>query len=202
VSRKLRDELRDSLGISTDSLIILSVGFVIRRKGYEELLSLLSEVDLDFYIYLVGEFRFHRDHFLSAHSEDTDQIVAYGKKVLGDKLVFTGPVNRVNDYLQLADIFILNSRQEGMPNVLLEAMACGCAVLCRDLPGFSGYVLDHGKTGLIYRDNEELKSEILRLGTHPEVREELGRNAAEFISGIASFGIVWKQLLLLLNKSQ
>lgn len=198
VSRNLRDELRNNLGISPDSLIILSVGFIIPRKGYKELLSLLSEVDLDFQMYLIGEFRFSNDHFLTAHSGEADQIIEFGKKVLGDKLVLTGPVNCVHEYLQLADIFILNSQQEGLPNVILEAMACGCAVICRDLPGFNGYVLNHGKTGLIYRDNEELKSEILQLGTNPEIREGLGRNAAEFISDIAAFKIVWNKLLKLL----
>jgi glycosyltransferase involved in cell wall biosynthesis len=44
---------------------------------------------------------------------------------LADRLTFTGPVANVREYLMAADAFILPSKREGVPNAVLEAMACG-----------------------------------------------------------------------------
>ncbi|OGV57307.1 MAG: hypothetical protein A2X45_25505 [Lentisphaerae bacterium GWF2_50_93] len=61
-----------------------------------------------------------------------DEITGRG---LGGKFIITGEIPYAKDMLPCADIFFLSSMYEGMPNVLLEAIDAGCAVLSMDVGG-------------------------------------------------------------------
>ena len=53
---------------------------------------------------------------------------------IADRVVFTGYVNNLWDLMRRADAFVSMSRCEGRPNVVLEAMACGCPLVVSDIP--------------------------------------------------------------------
>ncbi len=57
------------------------------------------------------------------------------RRGLSDKFIITGEIPSAKDLLPCADIFFLSSLYEGMPNVLLEAIGAGCAVLSMDVGG-------------------------------------------------------------------
>ena len=200
VTIKEKTEYRAKIGMPETGLSLLCSGSVIPRKGFRELFSMLAGIHLDFRLYILGEYNFPDGHFLHPYEEDAREIKQFGEKSLGDKIVFTGPLQNVNEYMQAADIFLLPSTEEGLPNVLLEAMACGCVVICRDLPGIRGYMVTHNETGIIYQGTEELQSQIMRLSVDPELRLILGERAAEFVLQNASFEVVWNNLKLLLSE--
>jgi glycosyltransferase involved in cell wall biosynthesis len=80
-----------------------------------------------------------------------------------------------------SQIFILPSSSEGHPKALIEAMACGAAVIGTDVPGIREIII-HGKTGWLSPvDIDSLKIAINSLLVNPSLRSELGRNARQFI---------------------
>lgn len=96
-----------------------------------------------------------------------------------DRIDFLDPVHR-NEAMKLMKnclFFVLPSRTEAMGRVMLEAWACGKAVIGANVDGIPFYLRD-GKTGLLFEreDIEGLRSRLLLLLTHPELAQELGEN--------------------------
>ena len=91
-----------------------------------------------------------------------------------------GRVGNLAEWYARADLFVLSSRVEGIPNVLLEAMASGCACLAIDCPtgpaeliapGHSGWLLSPGSGAA------ELEAALQALMDQPELRRRLGQGA-------------------------
>jgi glycosyltransferase involved in cell wall biosynthesis len=89
----------------------------------------------------------------------------------------TGPLphSHMPSALQRMDIYVNTSYQEGMPNGVLEAMACGLPVVATDADGTPDLVVD-GVTGFLCRmgDLEALVHSCRRLITEPVLRRRLG----------------------------
>ncbi|MEP0566480.1 MAG: glycosyltransferase, partial [Paracoccaceae bacterium] len=66
---------------------------------------------------------------------------------LDDVVYFTGYVDNPFAFLSRASLFVLSSRNEGLPGVLIQAMACGCPVVSTDCPHGPREILDDGRFG-------------------------------------------------------
>jgi glycosyltransferase involved in cell wall biosynthesis len=99
-----------------------------------------------------------------------------------DRVIFTGPVSNVEDYLRAADLFVFPSRREGMPNVVPEAMACALPVVSTP---FIGLPAEFGDPGTHYVlsswDPVELAGDVGRLLVNADKRYILGRNARYWV---------------------
>jgi glycosyltransferase involved in cell wall biosynthesis len=101
----------------------------------------------------------------------------------GAKVIFKGPLpnEMLPGELNQAKIFLLPSLYEGHPKALLEAMSCGLAVIGADVEGIRN-VISHGETGWLCQPNaESIRAAIQHLLSHPDLCQELGRNARKFI---------------------
>ena len=76
------------------------------------------------------------------------------------------------------DVFVHYSRWDGLPNVVLEAMALGLPVVASDIPGNRDAVI-HGETGFLARSEVELLEYCLRLADDRDLRRRLGSAGRE-----------------------
>lgn len=91
---------------------------------------------------------------------------------------FSGAVSDTRQVYQSADVLVLTSDFEGMPNVVLEAMSCGLAVVSTCVGGVPELVED-GKTGYLAAPGDEItmaKALLTLIGT-PTLRAEIGARA-------------------------
>ena len=103
---------------------VVSIGNLSSRKGFDNLLNVFSHLKNEkILLHILGD---GRDKEL-LHQMKTD---------LGlENVVFHGQQKNPYQYLKFADLFILSSRYEGFPNVLLEAGACGIYALANNCKG-------------------------------------------------------------------
>jgi glycosyltransferase involved in cell wall biosynthesis len=71
---------------------------------------------------------------------------------LSDRVHFAGQVSNLHRLLPVLSLFVLSSRTEGLPNVLIEAQAAGVPCVCYDVGGISEAV-DPEKTGLLVKEH-------------------------------------------------
>ncbi|MBZ0306790.1 MAG: glycosyltransferase family 4 protein, partial [Anaerolineae bacterium] len=90
------------------------------------------------------------------------------------------PNSDLPHYINRARLFILPSLYEGHPKTLIEAMACGKAVIGGNSPGIRE-IIQHGKTGwLSDTDPESIRAAIQALLQNPDLCAELGQNARQY----------------------
>jgi len=108
--------------------------------------------------------------------------VLAGQLGIGQSVLFAGHVSNVADYLRAADLFVLPSLQEGMPNTLLEAMACGLPVVATRIGGVVDIVRD-GENGLLVGpgDPAGMSVAIGRLLQDPVLAQRISSSALETI---------------------
>jgi glycosyltransferase involved in cell wall biosynthesis len=97
---------------------------------------------------------------------------------------------------QAANVVVLPSYREGMPKVLLEASACGRAVVTTDAPGCRDAVIE-GVTGFIVpvRDSTQLAERIKTLLLDPNRRKAMGDAGRVFVVGRFSTHEIVTQML-------
>ena len=105
---------------------------------------------------------------------------------LEEYVTFTGyqKPQEVRAYMERADIFLMTSNYlEGWGAVINEAMNSGCSVIADAKIGAVPFLLEHEKSGMVYRDGslEEFLEYGERLAQDRQLRERLGKNAYDTI---------------------
>lgn len=101
---------------------------------------------------------------------------------LTDKIIFEGFCSDVHDRIRNAEIFVLSSNYEGLPNSLLEAMAMGFAVISTDCPpGGPRSLIENGKNGILVPvgDEKAMIDAMMRYMDDSEFRKRAGELALE-----------------------
>ena len=137
----------------TNKFNLLSVGSLNYQKGHDILLNTIKSLNDDrFHLTIIGE------------GVDKKSLKNLGKELnISSQVDFIGFKSNPYPYMHQADLFVLSSRYEGFPNVVLEAMACGIPIVAFDSPGGIAEILIDGINGFsaCYLDIENFKDKIL-----------------------------------------
>jgi glycosyltransferase involved in cell wall biosynthesis len=195
VSPEEKKVIRKKLGLPESEFIIISVAFLINRKGYDEIFDQLHYLKIPFQYLIIGENDFGGNHFLSNLQKEALWLRKKGLDLLGSRLLLAGPKENINEYIQASDICLFNSKAEGLPNSMLESMACGVPPISNPITGLEGYLLQHEENSLIFSNPEDLNKMIEMLYNETEMRKSLGIKAHETIRNIGTFDIVLTGIL-------
>jgi len=174
---------------------ILSVGLIINRKGYREIFNELQKLEIPFHYTIIGDNNPIQHHSFTVFKNEMLSIMKEGKEKLGDKITFLGTQENITRHLNNSDVFLINSKQEGTPNSILEAMACKCPVVTRNLEGLSNTLLANGEHAYVYTDGENLNEILELIYKNPLDTIEKANKAYEYVVKNADIQKVAKKFI-------
>ena len=164
-----RAALRRRLGLPAEASIVTFTGRLLRGKGLETLAEAFASQSPRAHLVIVGS----GDGQALSVEDVLRERVARGD--LAGRVIMTGRVDNVEDYLRASDVFAFPSVFEGLGLSLIEAQACGLACVASRTGGIVDVVED-GKTGLLVSPGQvdELAAALRDLLTDEARRTALG----------------------------
>jgi len=165
---EMRNEI---LGSVAYDYIALFVGRLGPEKNVFVLLNAVARLKLNVLLLVVGEGALRGELQEYASTRNIQQQV-----------VFLGSVRDVHRFYQIADVFILPSLSEGLPNVLLEAMSCGTPPIGSDIASIRS-LIEHKHNGYLFRNDEpkDLEQAMTDILTNRQLAHALSQNSRKSV---------------------
>ncbi|MTI09333.1 glycosyltransferase family 4 protein [Curvivirga aplysinae] len=154
---------------------LVSVGRLVKKKGYDDLLNALAKLPKDLHWKLIQVGGGTLEEKLKAQAKNLG---------LSDKIDWLGaqPQEKVLEEIRKADAFVLASKvvedgdRDGLPNVLMEAQSQGLAVVSTNISAIPELIVD-GKNGLLAEaeDADNLSEKLLKIITVSKQRFKMGQ---------------------------
>ena len=193
--------IKNKLDIGKDNLVVLSVGRLVEKKGFEYLIraakSLSSKVKNIKYI-IIGD------------GDQKDKLEALTRSLgVSSSILFPGWVNYEDlvKYYNLSDVYILPSVRDSEGNLddqsvsVVEAMACGAPVITSDFPGYAKVIIN-GFSGYLVREKDVagIADKILTLVKSNKLRANMGKAARKEVLKHFTWQAIGKQYTSLFEK--
>jgi glycosyltransferase involved in cell wall biosynthesis len=167
-----RVRIRGEAGTPPDAIVFIRAAMMRREKAHSKLLRIMAGLKLNppWELWIVGD-----GSEMSASVALTEQLHLKGR------VRFLGLRRDIPDLNAAADIAVLVSDSESLPNCLVEAQWAGLPVVARQTGGvFESFV--HNESGLLTPPNsdEAFQAALCRLATDDEMRTRMGRAASDF----------------------
>lgn len=139
-----KEELCKELNIPNDSILLLSVGELSKRKNHEVIVRLLNQLPDNIHYVICGQGQ------LENYLLDLAQ-----KLKVNNRLHLLGYRTNIPQIMKSCDIFVFPSLQEGLPVALMEAMACGLPCIASEIRGNIDLIQNKPKNYLFKQKNSE-----------------------------------------------
>ncbi len=172
---------------TTTSKTIMFLGWCVKTKGIEELLSAWIDIESnysDWQLKIVGPY-------------DQDYKEKLVKKYTSNSIIFEGEKEHEEalDILSKSGIFILPSYTEGFPNAVLEAMALRKPIIATDVGAISDMLSEECGIVIRPRDAEVVKKALIKLLDDEQLRKKLGDNAYYRVRKHYDIDVIYKKYL-------
>jgi glycosyltransferase involved in cell wall biosynthesis len=127
---------------NNELLNIVAVGNLRKQKGFDRLIEIFSDLELDYHLHIIGE---------GPERAKLESLIH--KYNLEDKVSLLGTQLNPYKYLKHASILVSSSRYEGFPNVIIEANACGTYVVAFKCPGIDDELIINNLNGILINEN-------------------------------------------------
>jgi glycosyltransferase involved in cell wall biosynthesis len=167
VDKKIK---RIEIGIPEDSIMILSVGELVKRKNHEVIIKAISKLEYnDIYYVICGK------------GQLDNELIALAKlKRIEDRVIFLGFRQDIPELCKVADIYAFPSKREGLGLAGIEGMAAGLPIVSSNLNGIVDYSVN-GVTGYTCKpdDVDAFAVAIEKLYLDKDLREKMGKYNVE-----------------------
>jgi glycosyltransferase involved in cell wall biosynthesis len=180
---KKNNKLRKKLNIPIDAFVVLSVG-PLGFKGHKRMDWLIKEIKIaksqinNLYLVIIGDV-----------DKDTEDFINFGKKILGKNIIFIKnvPHDKISEYYNMADVFVLCSLSEPFGIVFLEAMSCEKPVIGHNFP-VTKWIIGNGGITLDMKKEGDLANRIKKLCKSD--KESFGKNGRERVKKLFAKQVV------------
>lgn len=175
---RYREIIRKQYNILEQEKIIMFIGHIITSKGIWELLKVFRKMDKE---------NINVKLFLIGSGKELNRAKHFCKiNRINHRVEFIGRVmhKEIGKWLSACDIFVLPSYTEGLPNVVVEAMACKRPVIATQIGGIPEIIVDN-KNGILIppKDMQALYSKIMLLCKNYKIAKDLGNAGYDTVIG-------------------
>ena len=161
--KRMREKINNTWFKRTKDQIIVASGKLAKWKGFDDLIkavAILNEKKINFKLIIIGG---------GKEKKNLNKLI--DKNNLKNKVLILEPVLNTLKYFYNADIFVLSSRVEGMPNVMIEAMMCNCTIVATNCPTGPKEIIGKNKYGYLSKMNnpKDLSNNIIKA-----IRKKIG----------------------------
>ena len=171
------------------SPFVVAMGRLQPQKGFEFLLEAFADCKHeDWSLVIMGE------------GPERERLESLSSQLgISSRVYLPGRVNKPSTVMRGADLFVLSSRFEGFPMVILEAMSCGLPVISFDCPTGPNEIIHDGVDGVLVpaQDVEALATAMRKLMNNESERKRIAQNAPKVVKTFSLENVMkkWDRLL-------
>ncbi len=186
---KLPTTLPSHINRKKSQIIAVAIGSLVSAKRFDRFLEALKKARMRV-PYLEG--------FIIGDGAERNRLEQIATQIglMPDGVHFLGRVNNIPGILKYANIFVLTSDYEGMPNVILEAMAASLAVITTPA-GDASVAVEHNVTGFVvpFDEIDMLADYLVQLSISRELQKSFGEAGRKRVEKYYDFNLLGQRLV-------
>lgn len=192
VSEEKKQQLRDELNITSNDIVFIFIGRIVKDKGINELVTAfnsLSKRHLNCKLLLIGS----RENQLDPLLPNTEQLIQDNNQIIA-----TGVQKEIRPYVAISHVLAFPSYREGFPNVVLQASCMELPCIVSDINGCNE-IIEHNVNGLIIpvKNSNALEDALQFMIDNPEKRKAMKNHSRSRILERYKQEYVWNEILKL-----